>query len=168
MASNSKKESKKPRSCGQAAIHYPLVGWIAGWEEGRGLLVDFEHNGREPLPARATVVLDMPEIQQAVETRRGAVLLFEQGDPSRPLVVGLLQPGPRTPHIDLILDAQDPVEVEADGERQIIEGREEIVLRCGEAAITLRRDGKIVIQGTHLLSRARWTNRIKGGSVQIN
>jgi hypothetical protein len=49
-----------------------------------------------------------------------------------------------------------------------LEAQEEIVLKCGEGSITLRKDGKIIIKGTHLLSRASGPNRIKGGSVQIN
>ena len=44
----------------------------------------------------------------------------------------------------------------------------EIVLECGEGSITIRKDGKIVIKGTHLLSRAAGVNRIKGGQVNIN
>lgn len=62
-----------------------------------------------------------------------------------------------------------PVEVAlVDGKRVVIEGADEIVLRCGEASITLRRNGKVVIRGTYLESHAAGTNRIKGGSVQIN
>ena len=151
------------------AIHGTRVGWVAGANVA-GLLVDFEDNERGPLPCRATVALSPGELQRAVEQRRGAVLLFERGDSALPLLMGLLQPDSGTPNIDLILqsDPEEGVEARVDGERVLIEGKEEIVLRCGEASITLRRDGKIVIKGTHLLSRSRWTNRIKGGSVQIN
>jgi hypothetical protein len=41
-------------------------------------------------------------------------------------------------------------------------------LTCGESSIEMRRDGKLRIQGVDLVSRAKRTNRIKGGSVQIN
>jgi hypothetical protein len=50
----------------------------------------------------------------------------------------------------------------------VIEGRDEVVLRCGQGSITLRADGKIVIKGTQLVSRASDTNKIRGASVQIN
>ncbi|OGF13736.1 MAG: hypothetical protein A2W00_03680 [Candidatus Eisenbacteria bacterium RBG_16_71_46] len=50
----------------------------------------------------------------------------------------------------------------------VIEAGEELTLRCGEASIKIRRDGKIVIRGEHILSRAKGTQRIKGGSVAIN
>lgn len=50
----------------------------------------------------------------------------------------------------------------------IIEAGEELTLQCGEASIRITRNGKIVIRGEHVLSRAKGTNRIKGGTVAIN
>ena len=44
----------------------------------------------------------------------------------------------------------------------------QIVLRCGEASITLTRAGKVLIRGAYVLSRSSGTNRIQGGSVEIN
>ncbi len=55
-----------------------------------------------------------------------------------------------------------------DGERVVLEGREEVVLKCGEASITLTRAGKILIRGKYLLNRSSGVNRILGGSVQVN
>jgi hypothetical protein len=49
-----------------------------------------------------------------------------------------------------------------------VQAAEELVLRCGDASITLTRAGKIILRGTYLLSRSSGVNRIKGGSVQIN
>jgi hypothetical protein len=60
------------------------------------------------------------------------------------------------------------VEVEADGERLVVSAREQLVLRCGKASITLTRAGRVIIRGESLLSRSSGVNRIKGGSVQIN
>ena len=42
-----------------------------------------------------------------------------------------------------------------------------LLLPC-KAIVYQRADGKIVIKGKHLLSRAKGTQRIKGGSVEIN
>jgi hypothetical protein len=55
-----------------------------------------------------------------------------------------------------------------DGQRVELRGEEEIVLRCGEASLTLRRDGRIVVRGTYVETRSKGVNRIKGGIVQIN
>ena len=169
----SEKTSTDKTGAAEAAvtIRGTRVGWVSG-ADADGLLVDYKDNEHGPLPCRTTVALGPGELQRAVEQRQGAVLLFDRGDPTRPLLMGLLRPDNETPNIDLILqsdpEAHGPLEARVDGERVLIEGKEEIVLRCGEASITMRADGKIVIKGTHLLSRSRWTNRIKGGSVQIN
>jgi hypothetical protein len=55
-----------------------------------------------------------------------------------------------------------------DGKRVTFDAREEIVLRCGKASITLTKAGKVLIRGAYLLNRSSGVNRIKGGSVQIN
>jgi hypothetical protein len=109
----------------------------------------------------------------ASQIGRGVVLSFARGDPRNPIVLGVLvRPcevrserdgaglGPAQP--------QSIVEVQRDGEQLVLTAEREIVLRCGEASITLTRAGKILIRGTYLLSRSSGVNRIKGGSVQIN
>jgi hypothetical protein len=50
----------------------------------------------------------------------------------------------------------------------ILEAGKELVLRVGEGSITIRADGKILIKGKDLVSHAKRTNRIKGGSVSLN
>lgn len=67
-----------------------------------------------------------------------------------------------------VLEAERPEEVIVDGKKVIFDAKDEIVLRCGKASITLTRAGKILIRGAYLLNRSSGVNRIKGGSVQIN
>ena len=62
----------------------------------------------------------------------------------------------------------DEPEAEAVPDRLELVARREIVLRCGNASITLTRAGKIILRGTYVLSRSSGVNKIKGGSVQIN
>jgi len=50
----------------------------------------------------------------------------------------------------------------------VLEAEQEVVLRCGDASITLRRDGKVVLRGAYVETRAKGLNRIRGGSVKIN
>jgi hypothetical protein len=59
-------------------------------------------------------------------------------------------------------------EVIVDGKRVQIEGTQEVVLRCGKASITLRSNGRLIIRGAYIETRASGTNRIKGGAVLIN
>lgn len=86
-------------------------------------------------------------------------VMFEQGDISRALVLGPMAGAP----------AQVPAhEALIDNERIVIEAGQEIELRCGEAAIILTRDGRILLRGSGIISHASTTQRIRGGSVQIN
>jgi hypothetical protein len=88
-------------------------------------------------------------------------LAFERGDPALPIVTGVLRSGALPPP-----DAAGHVEV--DGQRMVIQAREQLVLRCGRASITLTRAGKVLIDGSFVQSRASGMNRMKGGAVQIN
>jgi len=91
------------------------------------------------------------------------ILLFEDGDVTRPLLVGLVQV-PSVPQVK----SDKKLDVTLDGQQITLTGEREICLRCGEASITLTRAGKVLIKGTYLLSKSTGPNRIKGGSVQLN
>lgn len=58
--------------------------------------------------------------------------------------------------------------VQADGKRLEIRAEKEIELRCGEAAIVLTSDGRIYLRGHYVTSHATATQRILGGSVNVN
>ena len=60
------------------------------------------------------------------------------------------------------------IEADVDGKRIRVTAQDEIVLQCGSASVTLRRNGRVVIRGTYVETRSEGTNRIKGGQVQIN
>jgi hypothetical protein len=147
------------------------VGWIAGVSpEGRPL-VAFPGDGAGPCEAVSTVEASRSDLVAAAERRQAVVLLFDGGDPRRPILVGFVVPDAPAEAPKVVTEATtaDPPDVaEVDGKRVCIEGKDEVVLRCGEASITLRRNGKIVLRGAYLESHSTGTNRIKGGSVQIN
>lgn len=108
--------------------------------------------------ARTVVDLRGPHIGQPV------VLMFEDGDVARPIVMGVIRQAEGWP----LGEAPAQVQVDADGERLVVSARQEMVLRCGKASITLTRAGKVLIQGSYVSSRSTGVNRIKGGSVQLN
>jgi hypothetical protein len=64
--------------------------------------------------------------------------------------------------------AEPPLEAVVDGKRVVIDAQDEVVIRCGKASITLRRNGRVIIRGTYVETRSEGVNRIRGGSVQIN
>ncbi|MET3497969.1 DUF6484 domain-containing protein [Variovorax boronicumulans] len=132
---------------------------IAIADEGRTPLVMFPGQaGTAAVRARSVVDLHGAHIGAAV------VLMFEQADAGCPIVMGLLRGDEGWP----LADKPAQVEVEADGARMVVSAREQMVLRCGKASITLTRAGKVLIQGSYVLSRSTGVNRVKGGAVQIN
>jgi hypothetical protein len=60
------------------------------------------------------------------------------------------------------------IEADVDGRRVRLTAKDEIVLECGKASITLRRNGRVIVRGTYIETHSEGTNRIKGGQVQIN
>lgn len=151
------------------------VGCLVAGSKPGALLVDFEGNAGNPRVARSMISLDEQALKEAVTTRRPAVLLFENQDPQRPIVVGLMAPDPGAALLGSLLRAPaiaptppKPMEARVDGKRVVIEGEQEVVLRCGEASITLRRDGKVMLRGAYVETTAKGLNRIRGGSVKIN
>ncbi len=138
------------------------LGWIVRVDED-GIWVDTEDNPSGPLLSLNVVAISRAELDAAVSDRREAVLLFVAAT-GQPVLLGLRQPRPT-------LEAELPTEDLAatlDGKRLHLEGQDEVVLRCGKASITMRRNGRIVIRGVQVESRATGRNRIKGGAVLIN
>ncbi len=187
------------------------VGRLVSGSAPGALLVDYDGNGSGPLPARSVVALDARALDEAIAARRAAVLLFENGDPRLPIIIGLVAPEPGAALLGALLAlapspaarpasasapvaapvaapvlapgvAPDlapapapaapasgkPAEARVDGKRVVLEGQDEVVLKCGEASITLKRDGKLILRGAYVETHAKGVNRIKGGSVKIN
>jgi hypothetical protein len=144
-----------------------VVGRLAGINDAGEPLV------RHPLDPSGRVVLartTVPIVPDQID--REVVLAFESGDLGKPIVLGVLRlpdsKEPSEPRVVPPTVIQPIVQASLDGEQLVLSAQNEIVLRCGEASITLTRAGKVLIRGTYLLSRSSGVNRIKGGSVQLN
>jgi Domain of unknown function (DUF6484) len=151
----------KDRPKDRATARGIVVGTIVGVADGR-LLVRLPDSA-SPVAARCALKLDAAAVAELVGRSAEAVVAFEREDPERPIVTGMLHTVP-----DVASASTRSIEAKVDGERVVIEGRDEVVLQCGKASITLRRNGRVVIRGTQLESRAQGLNRIRGGAVQIN
>jgi len=51
---------------------------------------------------------------------------------------------------------------------QVIQGQESLTLRCGQASLTLLRNGRVLLEGTYVETRAEGVIRLRGDSVQVN
>ena len=145
----------------QAAPALPtvIVGeLLAIADDGKSPLVIYPGKpGTSALRARTVLDLHGAHIGQSV------VLQFEGGDPALPIVMGLLRQTDNQP-----LEASGNVQIDADGQRMVVSAKQQLVLQCGKASITLTKAGKVLIAGSYVLSRSTGVNRVKGGSVQLN
>jgi hypothetical protein len=138
-----------------AAMPLEVHEIVAVSEDGATAMVVDPMQPDQPARAARTLV-DL----HAAHVGAQVAVLFEAGDPLRPMVIGVLR--------GTVSERPRGVEVEADGERLTVSAEQQLVLRCGKASITLTRAGKVIIEGSYVASRSTGVNRVKGGSVQLN
>lgn len=137
----------------QKAVDGVVIGMILGFRGASPLVVFPGNLSEEAIPARSLAVLKAGDVGAEV------ALLFEDGDRTRPLIVGKL--------VEPARDDAAPVVV-ADGQMVRLTAKERIELRVGKSSIVMEADGHITIRGTDLVSHAARSNRIRGGSVNLN
>ncbi|MDB6087523.1 MAG: hypothetical protein JWN85_307 [Gammaproteobacteria bacterium] len=172
--------SRKPPQPAAACL-----GRVVSLGTGGVVNVEFPGSGGT-VAARMALPAEASQLLAAVKSNQPAVLVFENGDPALPIITGFIQPPPtadpaasgsrpevRDAAIEPAalaaeLNAPQVIEADVDGKRIRIVAQDEIVLECGNASITLRRNGRVVIRGTYVETYSEGTNRIKGGQVRIN
>jgi hypothetical protein len=147
-----------PATAAQGLPAVVLGELLALADSGTRPLVRHPAAGNAAVSARSTVDLHGAHVGARV------VLMFEDGDAHRPIVMGVLHESTCWP----LPEAPAQVQMDADGQRLIVDAREQLVLRCGKASITLTKTGKVLIEGSYLRSCSTGVNRVMGGSVQLN
>ena len=149
----------RPPSRRAAALPQAIIGeLLAIADDGKSPLVTYPGQpGTAALRARTVLDLHGAHIGQSV------LLAFEQGDATRPIVTGVLRQVDSQP-----LEAPGNVQIDIDGQRMVVSAKQQLVLQCGKASITLTKAGKVLITGSYVSSRSTGVNRVKGGSVQLN
>jgi hypothetical protein len=141
----------------------PVIARVAGVDDRGHLLVQMPAGPARPCIARVSASLAGHGREAAFWKGRDVVVVSD-GD-GAPVVVDLVEatlaPKPRRP-------ASSRNEAVVDGKHVRFDAHDSVVLRCGNASISLMRDGTVQIRGKYISSRASGTNRIWGGSVQMN
>ncbi|WP_374427533.1 DUF6484 domain-containing protein [Tabrizicola sp.] len=133
-----------------------VIGMILGFQDAVPLVV-FAGNAQDrAIPARSLARLSAGDLGAEV------ALLFEEGDRSRPLIVGKLIDPQRMGAVEV------GATVVADGQMLRLVAKERIELRVGKASLIMEADGRITLRGTDLVSHASRSNRIRGGSINLN
>jgi len=137
-----------------------LIGHVDGVASDGTPCVRIEAFGLSGVPAASLTPIGAEHIGRKV------ALGFEGGNPRRPVILGLMfEPAQwvaSAPSEAVSLD------VVRENGRSIVTAEDELELRCGEARILLRADGRIYLRGNYITSHAEVGQRIRGGSVQLN
>jgi hypothetical protein len=134
---------------------------------GRGIAELAGHPG-VPVSIRLGIPLDGPTLAAIIARQQPVLLLNAHGDDDLWLIAVEQSVGDvRGLSAEPALPGVRATAV-VDGKRVELRGEDEIVLSCGQASITLRRNGRVLVHGTYIETRSKGVNRIKGGSVQIN
>ena len=135
-----------------------VIGLLLGFRDNAPLVVFPGNAAEHAIPARSLAPLSSGDVGAEV------ALLFEDGDPARPLIVGrIVAPARRAPS-----GPSTAPQILHDGETVRITATQRIELRVGNAAIVMDKDGRITIRGQNLVSHAARSNRIRGGSINLN
>jgi hypothetical protein len=153
----------------QRRTQTPCIGKLAGVSETGDILVCFD--GKGPRKARFVSRLSKSELVDGIRTGVEVLLVFDRNDPEKPIITDMMAPDSQ--RILRLLDlnnneVDEPVITEMDGKQLTVEAKEQVTLRCGKGSITIQRDGKIIVRGTQIVSRASGANKIMGASVRIN
>lgn len=130
-----------------------VIGLVLGFQDAAPLVVFPGNEKDHAIPARSLTRLSAADVGAEV------ALLFEDGARDRPLIVGRIVEPARNDAAPLVV---------ADGQTLRLTAQERIELRVGKSSIVMEKDGHITIRGTDLVSHASRSNRIRGGSVNLN
>jgi Domain of unknown function (DUF6484) len=130
-----------------------VIGLVLGFQDAAPLVVFSGNPSDQAITARSLVRLTAEDVGREV------ALLFEDGARDRPLIMGRL--------VEPVRDDSVPVVV-ADGQMVRLVAKQRIELRVGKSSLIMEADGHITLRGTDLVSHASRSNRIRGGSVNLN
>ncbi len=148
----------------------PQTGTIAPSDNPAIIRVQCGNN--PPQPARLIAGIDRAALSGSENIGREVLVIFINGDPEKPVIIGMLQ-NMIDDLVDMEIEPEEPQHNQpthtiVDGKHITLEAENQITLKCGKGSITIQKDGKIIVKGSNLLSRSSGLNRIKGGSVGIN
>jgi hypothetical protein len=122
----------------------------------------------------ASSVLHYPSAAAAAEALLGRTVLVLVKELTTPVILGVVAErlwDSRDGEPALAqgrLPANAPRVAQLDKRRLEFEATEEIRLTCGKSSLLLRRDGTVIVKGVKIVSRALESNKIRGGTVNIN
>lgn len=136
----------------------PVVGTLLRVDANGRAWVEFPGSHGEVLARCAVAEQAIPSSQDLPGS--AVLLVFEAEDRHRPIITGFVR--------DRLVPETSAAEQRIRAAKIVLEGEQELVLSCGQGTLTMTADGRIVIKGTRLTSRASESNKVRGAVVLIN
>jgi hypothetical protein len=140
-----------------------LTGRLEGVDdEGR---VFFRAEGAaEPVAVEIGLLLPDRALVHAARGRERALVVRTADPQPRWVLVGLV----RERVSETAAGGPGELQVVLDGETVRLTAERQIELKCGDASLLLRKDGRVVLSGNYLLSNSRGPIKIKGATIALN
>ena len=152
----------------QSAVLGNKIARLVPSESQTAIMVQWENH--PPVTARHLANIDTQELLGCEQQGREVLINFIDNDINQPVIIGVMA-SVVDDMVKIELESKEKptkANVVSDGESVLITAEKDILLVCGKSSLMLRKDGKIIAKGTNILSRASATNKIKGGSVEVN
>jgi len=140
-------------------------GHLAGIDEEGRVLFQQEDTVDSPVPVTIGILLSDGALVKAARLHQRALVMNTDDRNPRLVLIGLLRERVGSKARDA---GPGELTVTVDGETLQLDAEKQIVLRCGKASLMLRRDGRVILSGTYVVSCSRGPNKIKGATVAIN
>jgi hypothetical protein len=139
-------------------------GHLAGIDDEGRLLFRADESD-VAVPVAIGVTLSDDELVQAAWLGRRALVVRPGGEPARAVLVALLRERVARAARDSFPGG---LNVKVDGDVVRVTAGASLELRCGKGRILMRKDGRIEVSGTHVITRSRGPVKIKGTTVEVN
>jgi hypothetical protein len=153
---STKTQRKLPTPSSRAPVGGVCLATVAHWSPQK-IAITLPHAPDEIVEARVILPPGVVATDARVAVGQHVVVML---DKDGPVILGLLQPVGAT--------EISKTQMQIDERRVEISAEDEIVLTCGEASLVMRKNGRVVLRGVQIETRAKGLNRIKGGTVAIN
>ncbi len=147
----------------------PRLGQILEVSQDGRLYVTYKGNPHGLL--LATCIEGLLKYDECIDNLPMSVLLvFSDNDPYSPIIVGKIADKLSSAEsvVGELNTRQKTHSIFADGETVVFEAEKEILLKCGKSSVTLKKNGKVIVKGTEIISRSSGRNKLKGANVSIN
>ena len=146
----------------------PRIGSVKTIDDKGHVFIDFPGNPFKHLTAALAINKSEMIALANNDSDARVFIYFEDNDLRRPVITGLVYETIDNQIEPEVMLTEPLNNLLIDGDRRVIEADEEIILSCGRSSITLKKNGKIIIRGTDLVSRSSGGNKIRGATVKVN